>query len=183
MQYSREVEEMYCVAKGAKHDPAPIPEEGKWVKAKEIKDISGFTHGVGWCAPQQGAIPPQGVYAAAPAYDPYDHTAEFDPKDISDNKVFAMLCYLMGIFGIIIALLASNSSKYAMFHVRQALKFEVVNILMLICTLVLFWTIIVPVAYGIMSAVLWVIKIICFFQICSGKAKEPAIIRSLKFLR
>ncbi|MBR0025755.1 MAG: iron-sulfur cluster assembly scaffold protein [Clostridia bacterium] len=55
MQYSREVEEMVCVAKGAKHDPAPIPEEGKWVKSKEIKDISGFTHGVGWCAPQQGA--------------------------------------------------------------------------------------------------------------------------------
>ncbi|MBE5785900.1 MAG: hypothetical protein E7330_08960 [Clostridiales bacterium] len=55
MQYSREVEEMFCVAKGAKHDPAPIPEEGKWVKAKEISDISGLTHGVGWCAPQQGA--------------------------------------------------------------------------------------------------------------------------------
>lgn len=54
MQYSREVEEMFCVCKGAKHDPAPIPEEGKWVKAKEIKDISGLTHGVGWCAPQQG---------------------------------------------------------------------------------------------------------------------------------
>ena len=55
MQYSNEVEEMFCVAKGAKHDPAPIPEEGKWVKAKEITDISGLTHGVGWCAPQQGA--------------------------------------------------------------------------------------------------------------------------------
>ena len=55
MQYSREVQEMYCVAKGAKHDPAPIPEEGKWVKSKEIKDINGLTHGVGWCAPQQGA--------------------------------------------------------------------------------------------------------------------------------
>ncbi|MBQ7113031.1 MAG: hypothetical protein IJO10_02140 [Clostridia bacterium] len=55
MQYSREVEEMFCVAKGAKHDPAPIPEEGRWVKAKEISDISGLTHGVGWCAPQQGA--------------------------------------------------------------------------------------------------------------------------------
>ena len=55
MQYSREVEEMFCVAKGAKHDPAPIPEEGKWVKAKEITDIFGLTHGVGWCAPQQGA--------------------------------------------------------------------------------------------------------------------------------
>lgn len=55
MQYSREVEKMYCVQKNARHDPAPIPEEGKWVKAKEIKDISGFTHGIGWCAPQQGA--------------------------------------------------------------------------------------------------------------------------------
>ena len=55
MQYSHEVEEMVCVAKGPNHGPAPIPEEGKWVQAKEIKDISGFTHGVGWCAPQQGA--------------------------------------------------------------------------------------------------------------------------------
>ena len=43
------------VAKGAYHGPAPIPEEGKWVQAKEISDISGLTHGVGWCAPQQGA--------------------------------------------------------------------------------------------------------------------------------
>ena len=55
MHYSREVEEMICVTKGPNHGPAPIPEEGKWVQAKEIKDISGLTHGVGWCAPQQGA--------------------------------------------------------------------------------------------------------------------------------
>ena len=55
MQYSHEVEKMVCVAKGPNHGPAPIPEEGKWVQAKEIKDISGLTHGVGWCAPQQGA--------------------------------------------------------------------------------------------------------------------------------
>ena len=55
MIYSAEVENMCSVAKGAYHGPAPIPEEGKWVQAKEIKDISGFTHGIGWCAPQQGA--------------------------------------------------------------------------------------------------------------------------------
>ena len=55
MQYSHEVETMCPVAKGPNHGPAPIPEEGKWVQAKEIKDISGLTHGVGWCAPQQGA--------------------------------------------------------------------------------------------------------------------------------
>ena len=55
MQYSREVEEMVCVAKGCNHGPAPIPEEGKWVQAREITDISGLTHGIGWGAPQQGA--------------------------------------------------------------------------------------------------------------------------------
>ena len=56
MIYSQEVSNMTCVAKGIeKHGPAPIPEEGKRVQAKEIKDISGLTHGVGWCAPQQGA--------------------------------------------------------------------------------------------------------------------------------
>ena len=55
MIYTAEVQHMCPIAKGAYHGPAPIPEEGKWVQAKEIKDISGFTHGVGWCAPQQGA--------------------------------------------------------------------------------------------------------------------------------
>lgn len=55
MLYSHEVEHMCAVKKGPNHGPAPIPEEGRWVRAKEIKDISGLTHGVGWCAPQQGA--------------------------------------------------------------------------------------------------------------------------------
>ena len=55
MIYTAEVQHMCPVAKGAYHGPAPIPEEGRWVQAKEISDISGFTHGVGWCAPQQGA--------------------------------------------------------------------------------------------------------------------------------
>ncbi len=55
MNYTSEVNEMCCVAMGPNHGPPPIPEEGRWVQAKEIADISGFTHGIGWCAPQQGA--------------------------------------------------------------------------------------------------------------------------------
>ena len=55
MIYSHEVENMCPLASGANHGPAPIPQEGLWTKAKEIKDINGFTHGIGWCAPQQGA--------------------------------------------------------------------------------------------------------------------------------
>lgn len=55
MIYSKEVENMCTVRVGASHGCAPIPEEGKWVNSREIKDISGLTHGIGWCAPQQGA--------------------------------------------------------------------------------------------------------------------------------
>ena len=55
MLNTHEVEQMTCVARGPNHGPSPIPQEGRWVQAREIKDISGFTHGVGWCAPQQGA--------------------------------------------------------------------------------------------------------------------------------
>lgn len=55
MQYSSEIMEMCRVAQGTNHGPAPIPQEGTWTQAREIRDINGLTHGVGWCAPQQGA--------------------------------------------------------------------------------------------------------------------------------
>ena len=54
MIYSTEVKGMCPVHQGARHGAAPIPEEAQWVKAREVKDISGYTHGIGWCAPQQG---------------------------------------------------------------------------------------------------------------------------------
>jgi NifU-like protein involved in Fe-S cluster formation len=55
MIYSREVEEMWSVAKGPQNGPAPIPQEGGWTQVKQIGDVSGLTHGIGWCAPHQGA--------------------------------------------------------------------------------------------------------------------------------
>ena len=54
MIYTKRVEDMCKVHQDVHHGAAPIPEEAKWVKAKDVKDISGYTHGVGWCAPQQG---------------------------------------------------------------------------------------------------------------------------------
>lgn len=116
-------------------------------------------------------------------YDPYDHTSEFTAKDISDNKVIAMLVYLMGTIGIIVALLASKDSPYLSFHVRQALKFTVLEVLTGIITLLLFWTLIVPIAAGIFGIVLFVCKIIAFFSICKGNAKEPYVVRSFNFLK
>jgi len=55
MIQTHEIEQMCVVAKGPNHGPAPIPQEGQWIKVKEVSDVSGLTHGVGWCAPQQGA--------------------------------------------------------------------------------------------------------------------------------
>lgn len=55
MIQTHEIEQMCMVAKGPNHGPAPIPQEGQWIKVKEVSDVSGLTHGVGWCAPQQGA--------------------------------------------------------------------------------------------------------------------------------
>ena len=56
MIYSHEVEMIVSGGSGRESRTSSDPGRGEMgVKAKEIKDISGFTHGVGWCAPQQGA--------------------------------------------------------------------------------------------------------------------------------
>ena len=124
---------------------------------------------------------PQQVPQAQPAYDPTDHTAELNPRDISDNKVFAMLPYLMSFIGVIIALLAAPSSPYTMFHVRQGLKISVTSILVTIVGAIipfLGW-----IAAGICAVVILVVEIICFFRVCKGQAKEPPIIKNLGFLK
>lgn len=158
---------MFCTTCGAKFEAAPAYEAPQYDQQQQY----------------QQQYQQQQYYNYAPVADPYDHTSEFDPQDISGNKVISMLVYLMGWIGIVIALLAANTSPYASFHVRQALKFSVVEILGALAAIILCWTFIVPIAYGIFVLVLNVVKIICFFQICNGKAKEPAIIRSLGFLR
>lgn len=143
-------------------------------------------------APEQQPQPPvypqqpvyqQPVYPQQPVYDPADHTAEFDPEDVSQNKVIAMAAYILGTVGIIIALLAAPQSKYAAFHSRQALKLDIVSTLLLIVSAVLAFTFIVPIAGAVCIAVLFVVRIICFFQVCSGKAKDAAIIGKLPFLK
>lgn len=133
--------------------------------------------------PNCGANLATGTAQQAAQPNPYDHTAEFDPLDISENKVYCMLAYLMGVVGIIIALLAGKDSQYVKFHIRQAIKLSVAEILLLICAAVLFWTFIVPIAACIGVAIVFVLQIIAFIQICCGKAVEPAIIRSLGFLK
>ena len=132
---------------------------------------------------QQPGMPPQGYPAPYPSADPKDHTAEFDPKDISNGKVFAMCAYLLGTIGCIMALLGAQKSEYAMFHVRQALKLSVTENLLTILSILLVWTVIVPIAGSICMVIIFVVRIILFFHVANGKAKDAPIIGSLGFLK
>lgn len=118
-----------------------------------------------------------------PVPDPFDHTGEFEQEDIRENKLVSMLVYLLDFVGIIIALLMGTHSDYTHFHIRQSMKFTVVEILLTLASLVLCWTIFVPIAGAIILFALMVIKFISFIQVCSGKAMEPFVIRSIGFLK
>ncbi|MBP5662087.1 MAG: zinc ribbon domain-containing protein [Clostridia bacterium] len=148
----------------------------------QLDDNAAFCTRCGTAFAQPGQTAQPQYAAPAPAVDPYDHTDEFDAKDISDNKVFAMLPYL-SVLGIIIALIASGQSPYTRFHVRQGAKFFVLETLVVLAMAVLCWTFIVPFAGAAALCVMLVLQIICFVQVCQGKAKEPAIICKFGFLK
>ena len=140
-------------------------------------------------APQPPVVPapapnygqPQYAPPPAPAYDPYDHTAEYDPKDISDNKVYAMLPYILSFIGVIISLLAAQDSPYTKFHVRQGLKILVTEIIVSVIGMII--PILGWIALGVCVIILLVVEIICFIRVCKGQAKEPPIVRSFRFLK
>lgn len=137
------------------------------------------------------------IYSPSPVYtppvpqvDPYDHTKDFVLSDISENKATAMLAYLLGPLGILMALMAAGSSKYVDFHVKQAMKLtvaEILGILALVVFSFLLWNIRLRAFMFFVIAValigLVVLHLLCFLQICRGKAIEVYLVRNLKFLK
>lgn len=137
-------------------------------------------------APGYNSAPTGPAYA--PVADPYDHTAEFDPADISENKVICMCIYLLGWLGILIAAIMSKESPFTAFHIRQRMKYSVV--FMLIYIFYAFGWIALGyvlglglIAVSVLVPVLFIFMIISFVQVCQGKAKEPLLIRKLTFLK
>ena len=55
INYSQEVEKNVLRCQKGRNTVPRLSPKRQMVKAYDIKDISGFSHGVGWCAPQQGA--------------------------------------------------------------------------------------------------------------------------------
>ena len=121
--------------------------------------------------------------------DPFDHIKDFDAADIGENKIFAMIMYLLGPLGVIIGLLGAGESKYVAFHVRQVLKLtvaEVLGILALAIVSYIMWSIrlrvlmVALITIGLLGLV--ALHFICFVQVCKGKAKEAYIVRRITFL-
>lgn len=133
-------------------------------------------------APQQAAYQPTSAQPPVytPVADPSDHTAEFDAKDISENKVIALCPYIFSVLGVLVALLASKESKYVAFHVRQALKIYVVMGISSFLTIIPFvgWL-----AMAVIYIICFVAIIIEFFSVCGGKAKEAPVIKNFDFLK
>ncbi len=132
---------------------------------------------------QAPVMAPQAPMMAQPvmaAANPFDHTAEFDAKDISDNKVYAMLCYIFGLIGVIVAAICAKESPYVKFHMTWALRSSIV---MVLCELLMIVPFLGWFAAPICMIIILVLQIIAFFQVCGGKAKEMAIIRSFGFLK
>lgn len=124
-----------------------------------------------------------GMPYGQPYVDPKDHSAEFDGKDIADHKLFAMLPYLLGILGTIVALLVAKDSPYVGFHVREGIRILVSEVLLGLITVVLCWTVVVPIAAAVCFIILLVVRIISFVNVCNGKAKEAAIVSNFGFLK
>jgi uncharacterized membrane protein len=131
---------------------------------------------MGQPVPQPAVAP---IYAPAAPAD-YDHTAEFDPKEISEGKVYALAIYLIPLFGVLYALIGATGNRFTNFHVRTWLKLQVVTMLSAFCCIIpiLGW-----IVAGVWSIINFILTLICFFNVCSGKAIDPPIIRGLGFLK
>lgn len=134
-------------------------------------------------SPAQAASKAPTYVSPEPEEHPYDHTDEFTPQDIADHKLLCMLVYLLDFVGMILALMAAKESEYTAFHMKQSMKMTILESLLLITAFLLSWTVIVPVLATICFAILLILKLIAVYQVSAGKSVEPAIIRSMKFLK
>ena len=115
----------------------------------------------------------------APAQDnTADTTADYDKKDIEDNKIMAILAYIGILF--LVPLLAAKDSKFARFHASQGL---ILFLLGLAGALVLIIPILGWLVSALVSIATLVLMILGIINVCQGKAKELPIIGKINLLK
>ena len=116
-----------------------------------------------------------------------DTTSQFDPQDITNNKVMAILAYL-GIL-VLIPIFAAKESKFARFHANQGLILFIIGIalylvqtiLYSIFTLRLWW--LISLVTGVVGLIIFVLAIIGIVNAAQGKAKELPVVGGFKILK
>ncbi len=109
-------------------------------------------------------------------------TGEFDPADIQNNKIMAVLAYIGILF--LVPLLAAKDSKFARFHANQGLVLFLADIIVGIASGILVW---IPIIGWLISLVLsialFVFMIIGIVNAAQGQAKELPLIGSIKIVQ
>lgn len=114
-----------------------------------------------------------------------DTTAQFDPADIQQNTVMAVLAYLSWL--VLVPILGAKDSPYARFHANQGLALAIVEIA---CALVLRILAKLPligwvfsIAGGLLSLACLVFAIIGIVNAANGRAKELPIVGKIQILK
>lgn len=115
-----------------------------------------------------------------------DSTNEFNPKDIEQNKVMAVLAYL-GIL-VLVPIFAAKESKFARFHANQGLILCIIGIILYFAVVILM-SISMKLA-AILSLFLWLIElgilvlaIIGIINAVKGRAKELPLVGKYRILK
>ncbi len=156
-------------AGGAGANPNPQPQAAANNSWQNNGQQGGYQQGYQQAGYQQPYV----------AYNPGDHTSEFDPKDIENNKLYATLPYFFGILGIIPALLVKDS-PFTEFHIKVSIRLSIACVLLLIPAIIpiLGW-----IVTGIGYIVLTVLYIMAIVYVLQGKAKDIPIISKIGFLK
>lgn len=117
-----------------------------------------------------------------PEKNTWDKTELFSAEEVKEYRLTAVLIYLLGIFGIILALVTDRNSPYLKFHIAEELKITVVTAALAIFSVLLAFTFIVPVLCTAGIAACCVINLISACKTLNGKSENAVIIRNLTIL-
>jgi uncharacterized membrane protein len=114
-----------------------------------------------------------------------DITAEFDKKDIEENKTMALLAYLSIL--VIVPILTAKGSKYAMFHVNQGLLLAVAEIVVGAAIGILAFIpvvgMIASLVGGIIGLVALILAILGIMSVVNGQAKKLPVIGDITIIK
>lgn len=118
-----------------------------------------------------------------------DHTNEFDPTDIQNNKTMGILSYI-GLL-VLVPIFAAKNSKFARFHanqglvlvIAQAIITTVLSILAAILAHIPFVGWLFALLIRLVIPVVYIPSIIGIINAAKGQAKELPIIGGIRILK